>query len=110
MGAWMLAVNQREKPDPPGVPKTTGPILFPSQIHPQSLSQRLQNIRFITHSSRDVLPRFRGEIYYTGRLFKMKENLLAEASLLTEKQQKYRSISHEDPAKPEEKGVHEGRH
>lgn len=28
----MLAVNQREKPDPPGVPKTTGPTLFPSQI------------------------------------------------------------------------------
>lgn len=65
--------------------KVTGLPVILIQIHPESLSQRLQNIRFITHSSRDVLPRFRDKIYYTGRLFKMKENLLAEASLLTGK-------------------------
>lgn len=34
-GAWTIAVEQtkeRKEPDLPGVPKTTGPILFPSQI------------------------------------------------------------------------------
>lgn len=36
------------------------------QIRPGPLSRRLQNIRFISHSSRDVLPRFQGKIYYTG--------------------------------------------
>lgn len=50
--------------------QVTGWPVILIQTLPGSLSQRLQNIRFITHSSRDVLPRFRDKIYYTGWLLK----------------------------------------
>lgn len=35
-----------------------------------SHTERPQYIRFIIHSSQDVLPRFRGKIYYTGWFLK----------------------------------------
>lgn len=34
------------------------------------IQKRPQYIRFIIHSSQDVLPRFRGKIYYTGWFLK----------------------------------------
>lgn len=41
------------------------------QICPRvSHTERPQYIRFIVHSSQDVLPRFRGKIYYTGWFLK----------------------------------------
>lgn len=50
--------------------QVTGWPVILIQTLPGSLSQRLQNIRFITHSSQDAVPRFRDKIYYTGWLLK----------------------------------------
>lgn len=50
--------------------QVTGWPVILIQIRPGSLSLRLQNIRFITHSSQDVLPRFQDKIYYIGWLLK----------------------------------------